>query len=263
MRNASLTDPLKIALRGLLALLAISLLISCDTATEYRIITYNIRHGLGMDGILDLERTAQVIASYTPDVVILNEVDHGTGRSFQVMQADSLGTLLGMYSYKAPSIDYDGGEYGNAVLSRYPVSNLSIHDLSTSSQFEGRSVFRASIPLGTDTLVVLGTHLGLDSLERAEQVYNILALVNNESNVILGGDLNLEPSDGRYAILAGELNDLISSPTNTFPANAPSRRIDYLFGSPDILVKDVLAPTSALEAMASDHLPVGISFSFK
>jgi len=84
-----------------------------------------------MDRILDLKRTA---------------------RSFGIHQADSLGKLLNLFSVFGRSIDYDGGQYGNALLSKYPIIDFRIVDLSTDSLLEGRSVFLSRIDLSGDTV---------------------------------------------------------------------------------------------------------------
>lgn len=91
--------------------------------------TYNIRHGRGMDMVIDLERLADVIRKADADIVGLNEVDIETERSGGVDQAGRLGELLGMHVVYGPNIEYQGGLYGNALLCRYPVErcrNVSV-----------------------------------------------------------------------------------------------------------------------------------------
>lgn len=241
-------------------LLGILALNSCTSSKAgLTIMTYNIRHGVGMDRVLDLERTAQVIQAAKPDVVILNEVDHGTQRAFGVRQADSLGRLLGMYAMFGRSISYDGGQYGNALLSKFPILNFQVIDLSVDTLREGRSIFRSSIAFGSDTLVVMGTHLGLTPEERLEQVQGILAVIPPGKPVILGGDFNFEPDSQPYAHLTGVLRDGMqegkATPEMTFPADVPERRIDYIFISDKIN----LLPTAQLNhehvSSASDHRP--------
>ena len=86
-----------------------------------RVLCYNIHHGAGMDGELDLKRIARVIKSASPDIVSLQEVDKQTERSHGVDQAKELARLTGMqYAYGA-SMPFQGGEYGNAVLTTFPI----------------------------------------------------------------------------------------------------------------------------------------------
>jgi len=229
--------------------------------------TYNIRHGLGMDSILDLERIVRVIRSVDPDILILNEVDQGTNRSGGVAQADSLAKMLDMQAYFGRSIDYDGGQYGNALLSKFPVNTFRVIDISTDTLREGRSVFLASLRVDTDTLYVIGTHLGLDSLERQQQVTSILQVLPVSERVILAGDFNFEPGTQGYKQVNNRLKDGIAishdRPSSTFPANQPQRRIDYIFLGMDILPGEGPQIKSADLEVASDHLPQILTFHLK
>ncbi len=245
----------------------IQTIIAKANPVEYKLMTYNIRHGVGMDRILNLERTANVIKVADPDILIMNEVDHGTARSFGVLQADSLGKLLQMTAIFARSIEYDGGEYGNALLTKLPVLSFHISDLATDSLLEGRSVFLASLDLGEDTLYVMGTHLGLDPEEQIEQVQRIIQLLPKSSALILAGDFNFQSDSEHYQIVSHYLRDGIlqiePDAENTFPANNPNRRIDYIFIGPDI--KPIGIPVFKGDGLstASDHLPQVLHFRLK
>jgi len=94
---------------------------SAGAAGTLKVMTYNIRHGRGMDMVIDLERLAGVIAASGAGVIGLNEVDIETERSGGVDQAAALGELLGMHVVYGPNLEYQGGLFGNAVLSRFPV----------------------------------------------------------------------------------------------------------------------------------------------
>ena len=226
--------------------------------------TYNIRHGVGLDGVLDLERTARVIKAANPDIVILNEVDNGTARSFGVHQADSLGVLLDLYPVFGRSIDYDGGQYGNALLSRYPILDFQIFDLSTDSLLEGRSVFLSRVDLKGDTVAILGTHLGLSPEERLEQVQGIIKLLPEMDRFILAGDFNFEPTSGAHEVITKSVRDGLAErtgqPVLTFPADQPNRRIDYIFIGEEIEVMQVAEFGHPEISIASDHLPQILHF---
>ncbi|NQV41259.1 MAG: endonuclease/exonuclease/phosphatase family protein [Candidatus Marinimicrobia bacterium] len=226
--------------------------------------TYNIRHGVGLDGVLDLERTARVIKAANPDIVILNEVDSGTSRSFGVDQADSLGVLLDLYPVFGRSIDYDGGQYGNALLSRYPIIDFHIIDLSTDSLLEGRSVFLSRINLKGDTLTILGTHLGLSQEERLGQVQHIDKVLPETDRIILAGDFNFESTSGAFDLITRSLQDglaeFTTNPSLTFPADRPDRRIDYIFIGTDIDVMEGAEFKHPEILIASDHQPQILHF---
>lgn len=243
----------------------LGLVSSCSTHRQtYTVMTYNMHIGVGMDGVRDMERIAAVIDSSDADLVVLNEVDKGTTRSLQMHQVDSLGTLLDMEYRFGRSINHDGGEYGNALLSNYPILNFQVHDLETEYGFEDRTVFHAQIFLDPDTLHLLGTHLGLDTLERIDQVNVILEVLPDSPHTILAGDFNFEPGSAPYAMISQKLSDalltLTKKPTNTFPADYPDRRIDYIFVGSGIAVELEPAPESKLISVASDHRPQAIKF---
>jgi endonuclease/exonuclease/phosphatase family metal-dependent hydrolase len=239
---------------------------AASTLSEYSVMTYNIRHGVGLDRHLDLSRIAAVIAYAAPDFVILNEVDEGTQRSFFVRQADSLGRMLKMQARFGRSIDYDGGEYGNALLSKWPILSFDVIDLSMEPNLEGRSVFLAELLLGADTLSVMGTHLGLQQEEQMLQVERIIASLPRTQKFILAGDLNFEPVSAQYAILAEPLQDgvrMLGKDGFTFPADKPDRRIDYIFLGEAIQPLRTADMSTDLIGVASDHLPQGLVFRIK
>ncbi|MBN1443777.1 MAG: endonuclease/exonuclease/phosphatase family protein, partial [Planctomycetes bacterium] len=115
---------------ALLASLAAWSLSSCQEARRtqeepvpvaYRVVSYNIRHGRGMDGEVDLERTAAVLRRLEPDIVGLQEVDDRVERSGRVNQPEELGRLLDMHPAFGSFFAHQGGQYGMAVLSRHPI----------------------------------------------------------------------------------------------------------------------------------------------
>ena len=90
-----------------------------------RVAAYNVKHGLGMDGEVDLERIAAVLGPLDADVITLQEIDRGVERTHGVDQARRLGELLGMEAHFGEFMPYQGGEYGMAVLSRLPVLGVT------------------------------------------------------------------------------------------------------------------------------------------
>ena len=91
-----------------------------------RVMTFNIRHGRGVDNEINLPRIARVIQDGA-EVVALNEVDRRTRRSGGVDQVEELANLLDMEYALSPSIEYQGGQYGNAVLSRWPIEAAHVY----------------------------------------------------------------------------------------------------------------------------------------
>lgn len=244
------------------------LLYTCSSnSPSYTMMTYNIHRGVGMDGILDLHRISEVIRTSETDMAILHEVDQGTNRSSGIFEADSLGTLLNMTSRFGRSIDHDGGEYGNSLLSNYPILSFQVHELETEHGFEDRTLLHALILLDSDTLHLMGTHLGLDTLERIDQVNRILSILPNTEKLILAGDFNFEPGSVPYGLITADLRDASlekhERPPPTFPADKPDRRIDYIFIGDDIEIDPEPIIESDLTPVASDHRPQVLSFKLK
>src|SRR5690349_11106955 len=111
-----------------------------------RAMTWNIRHGLGNDGVIDLERIATVIEHCMPDIVGLQEVDHHWSRSDRVDQTTWLANRLGMSGvFGANLFPPGGGAYGTAILSRWPVVEWANHPLPSRSGSESRGRLIATL----------------------------------------------------------------------------------------------------------------------
>ena len=117
---------------------------------QVRILTYNIHHAEGIDGKLDLPRIARVIESVNPDVVALQEVDRETERTGKVNQAAELGRLTGMEAVFGQAMDYQGGGYGLAVLSRWPIIQDETYPLEAPGAREPRVLLLTRIQPGAD-----------------------------------------------------------------------------------------------------------------
>jgi endonuclease/exonuclease/phosphatase family metal-dependent hydrolase len=222
-----------------------------------RVMTYNIHQGINADLVVDLERIAAVITAESPDVVVLNEVNRARATNGFVDTLLLISRRLGMrYVFGA---NYQDGLYGNALLSRYPIlgwDNLHYAHNTT----ETRGLLRALVQVPGAPVAFFVTHL--DHIERpddarAEQVAEALATWSGAPRTILLGDLNAEPDapemQGIYQ--AGFLDVLWATGQEgvfTFWDAVPSRRIDYIFLTPD------LTPIRAwvVPSRASDHLPV-------
>jgi endonuclease/exonuclease/phosphatase family metal-dependent hydrolase len=100
-----------------------------EEAKSIRVLCYNIHYGQGNDGVYDVERLAEVIKATEPDLVALQEIDVMVERSGRVHQIRELGKLTGMASRYGPTQHYQGGLYGNGVLSKLPILDVVIHPL--------------------------------------------------------------------------------------------------------------------------------------
>ena len=236
-----------------------------DTREPVRFMTYNIRHGEGGDERVDLARIAAVIAAAAPDFVALQEVDRGTVRCGGVDQAAELARLTDMHMRFAKTLDLPGGgEYGIALLSRLPIRETRVHALPASTGAEPRCALavRVTLPHATSVWAVC-THLDCgrsptDS-DRARQVAALLRLDCGTAAepALLAGDLNAAPAAPEIEALAEQWTDCAAAPAApTFPADAPTRRIDYSRCRPASRWRIVASSTVIDERLASDHRPV-------
>ena len=237
-----------------------------------RVVTYNIRHALGMDGVLDLERIGAVLLAIRPDVVALNEVDQGLLRSRRVDQARALAEQLGMHYAFGPNLRFLGGAYGNAILSRFPIrSHENVH-LKAKGR-EQRGLLHAVLDVDGAPLHVLTTHLEVRLPEiRDAQITEIAEYVRLlDGPVVLMGDFNSDAGMPKLAFptlqdawvvqrhyfpeAVGVSDGASQVGSPTFPSRSPTKRIDYIF------VSDHLLPTGprsvrTIASDASDHLPL-------
>jgi len=248
----------------LLNLMLLSLLASgCSTVSQTKtatltVLTYNIHHGEGTDGKLDLERIARLIRTERPDLVALQEVDEKTKRTGGVSQATELGRLTGLNYSFGKAMDYSGGGYGQAILSRWPIKDAQVHQLPQRAGREPRIVFVAQVqsPYGDLTFATVHLDHQLEEvrIDQARQLHKILTA--SEAPAILCGDFNAGPESETMKFLFDSWLDTAGeSAGNTIPAAAPRRRIDYILGGPKNRWKAEGSRVIA-EPIASDHRPV-------
>ncbi len=230
-----------------------------------RVLCYNIHYGQGNDGVYDLDRLAAVIDRAKPDLVALQEVDVMVRRSGRVHQARRLGELTGMSVRYGPTQHYQGGLYGNAVLSKLPILDVMIFPLPyTESTPEKVTYPRGAIVVtvrGPDgnPLRMVSTHFQHNVPEdRVAEAKAINAMLAQQESIptILAGDMNALPEAEPIRILQEKWFSASDDPPSpTAPSRNPTSRIDYIFFRPQsaFLVKQA---TVIDEPMASDHCPV-------
>ncbi|MCH7863440.1 MAG: oligosaccharide flippase family protein [Proteobacteria bacterium] len=146
-----------------------------------RILAYNIRHGEGMDRELDLERVAAVIRGARPDIVALQEVDRNVSRTGRVDQAARLGDLTGMDHAFGAFMEYQGGEYGMAILSRWPIVASVNHELPGGTEPRSTLAARIRLPGGAGEVIVSGVHLYRTEGQRFSQAREIVDIFEQVS----------------------------------------------------------------------------------
>lgn len=230
-------------------------MIGWGIASELRVLAYNIHHGAGMDGAIDLPRIANVIQSEKPDFVALQEVDKMVNRSGKIDQAKVLGGLLGMHHHFAKFMDYDGGEYGLAVLSKYPIIKSHTHELPDGA--EPRVVLEVEAVVNGKPVSFASIHLDWTKSPLRLAQFKALdqALANRDHPVIVAGDYNAEPNSPTMALARQSGFIIPKSDANlTWPADKPTVEIDYIVIRG---MSGVKATSFVLdERIASDHRPV-------
>lgn len=228
----------------------------CPAEGTLRVLSYNIHHGRGTDGRIDLPRIAGVIGGSEADVVLLQEVDDRTTRSGGVDQAAELARLTGMHAEFGRQIDYQGGRYGQAILSRTPLEGAIVHVLPGDPARETRIAFAARTTVHGRGIAVVGTHLHhQDEPTRLEQARAVAAVDVGSGPAILGGDLNAVPESAPLRAVLETWRSATPEPLPTYPAGSPVRQIDYVLLRPaDVL--EVVERRVLDEPVASDHRPI-------
>jgi endonuclease/exonuclease/phosphatase family metal-dependent hydrolase len=237
-----------------------------------RVVTWNIHKGIGgVDRQYRLARTATVLAGLEPDICLLQEVAEGMPRCGMHNQLEELSRELGMHHVAfGAEHRFRVGGYGNAILSKFPLTDSTRIDL-TIGRRKRRGLVKtrahAKLEHGTRSVVVFNLHLGLSGSERAVQLQRFLdchpfAHLHHDTPLVVGGDFNdvwaslgqrfLEPAG---FVRAGKL-------LPTFPSALPLRPLDGLWIRGGLEVVNAHPVRTALARAASDHLPIVAELKF-
>jgi len=241
--------------------LFIVLFCSAGYASELRVLCYNIHIGIGMDKKLDLERTAKLIKEQKPDLVALQEVDRNANRTEKQDQAALLEQLTGLKAVYGKTLNHaSGGEYGIAILSRFPVKESKMTPLPLQEGYEPRGLLEVEVEFADNQrLRFANTHLCHRSEEgRVQQVKRINDLLKDAGLAILCGDFNAPPESTTIKTALEQWTDAGDS-SPTFSSTNPTRKIDYIFYKPTSRLK-VKEMKVLQDNITSDHLPVLVVF---
>jgi len=238
-------------------------------AMRLRVLSWNIHKCTGgLDRRYAPERTARLIEVCDPDIAMLQEVAEGGSWYRGDRQIDILAELVGLphYSYFVNvRFGRRRGAYGNAILSRWPITTAENLDISQ-PQRKRRSVLHAQlrVPLGhgrTRTLHLFNMHLGLSERERRQQLCQFMAGrpfsgLRRRTPIVLAGDLN--DVWGTLGSKLLEPRGFVSAarPQRTFPAYAPLRALDNVYVRGSLVLERLRAVRRQPARLASDHLPL-------
>jgi endonuclease/exonuclease/phosphatase family metal-dependent hydrolase len=225
-----------------------------------RIATYNIHRCRGLDGRVRPERIASVLRAIDADVVALQEVvgagPHGRGH------AEELGAALGMGWVMAPARLFRGHQFGNAVLSRLPITEHIEHDLSWKT-CEARRMQRVDVAADGGTLHVYNVHLGTAILERRHQARRVATIVSDRHVAgpkIVLGDFNEWMRGLATTLLSAKLNSVdlrnYRRRRRTYPGLFPILNLDHIYYAGRLEIVGIELPRTRQSLVASDHLPL-------
>jgi len=249
--------------KHLFTLVAILILFSgCNSIT---VMSYNIHAMRGMDKLVDIDRIAKVINDQDPDIAGLQEVDQFTERSGKIDAIKILEKKTGMFGVFMGTFDYQGGEFGNAMLSKYPIIEQKLYRLPSRDNYEPRLIMMIScIVENGDTVHFYNTHLDhhRQDSDRPIQVEAIKKIIKNDHHkIIFTGDFNCQPGTESLNTIQSVLTRCPSD-VLTYSTIEPIWTIDHIFYSEDrgIRFKELKVIP---EKMASDHFPIVAKFHVK
>lgn len=239
--------------------------VSKENPVTLKVVAYNIKHGRGMDGKVDLKRIAEVLKRTEADLIALQEIDKNCTRSGKVDIAKELGTMLGMEHRFAKFMDYQGGEYGLAILSRFPIVASTRHPLPDGA--EPRCALEVQVrPPNLYAISFVCIHNDwTDDAIRVKQVRALMEAIpfSPGRRLLLAGDFNAKRSEASMRLLSDAGWNILEKKgaANTFPSDVPKTEIDFLVlrgfevRSAEHRVID--------ERIASDHRPIEATFRLR
>lgn len=230
--------------------------------------TYNIHVGVGMDKKLDLQRIADVINAEHPDLVGLQEVDRGVKRTEGKDEIAELAKLTSMSFAYAHNLDYQGGQYGVAILSRFPIRSTDHRKYENRREAERRGMIRVEVEVNGRVVNFVTTHLDYQYEDgRVFETEQLLKFIDGvKGPLIIVGDFNDEPTGGAYKLMMADFDDAwIGAKAKgdglSYPADKVAKRIDYVFTRK--LDRSKIRKAWTVETLASDHIPVVVDIDLR
>ena len=236
--------------------------------TTIKVLSFNILHGATTKGDFDLDAIAKVIIEADPDFVALQEVDYKTNRARQYDLATELGWRSKLAPLFASAMPYDGGEYGEAILSRYTIISSRKVSLPYTPGNEPRAALEITtvLPSG-DTISIIGTHLDhlkedTDRFAQARRINEVFQ--QNAFPTILAGDLNDIPGSRTISKLEEVWASTYdrSNPQPTYSSINPTKKIDYVMYFPNKRW-EVISTQVIQDSIASDHCAYLVTLSLQ
>jgi endonuclease/exonuclease/phosphatase family metal-dependent hydrolase len=238
-------------------------------APTFRVATYNIHKCRGIDGRIRPPRVAEVLHELKADIIALQEVVSLSGHRREQDQAQYLADAVGFEFRIGETRKLRGAAYGNVVLSRFPVKQVEVYDL-TASRRERRGCIRCDLEIAPGKIVhVFNIHLGTGYLERRKQAH-----------MLMSRELLLSTSLKHPRLVVGDFNEwtrgLVSrglqnafesvdiqlhlNRRSTYPGVLPIMHLDHVYFDAQLALEEFLLHRSRMALLASDHLPLLAEF---
>lgn len=228
---------------------------------DIRVLSWNLHYGVSVKPRVALDDILDTISAEDPDVVLLQEVSRGWVLAGGSDMLTWLASGLDMTAAWSPAAD---GQFGNVVLSKYPLAQVRAQRLPYGAGPQKRSFISATVAHPLADVQVTSTHLQhrvQNAETRLEQVDALLEHVDSADNngaTILGGDFNAEPDSVEIETLTqatwlSTLDAVGNSNQNTSPSDDPAVRIDWLFTGSGLQTETAQVLQGKT---ASDHLPL-------
>jgi endonuclease/exonuclease/phosphatase family metal-dependent hydrolase len=246
------------------------------TGQRLRVATYNVHGCVGIDGQRSEGRIAEVIASMSADIVGLQELDLGRARSAHADQAALIARQLGWKYHFHPAMRSGDEQYGNAIVSRFPIALKCAAEMPGAAPWycrEQRSAIWMLAETDLGPVHIINSHFGLGYRERSLQAKLLvgpawLGSVPRDEPAILLGDLNSVRTSRAYQLIEAHLRDVrtLVRPARafrTFPTRFPSLAVDHIFVNPALSPTHLNVHRTPLARLASDHFPLVCELTLK
>lgn len=244
-------------------------------SSTIRVATYNVHGCVGMDKQRSESRITEVIEDLAVDLIGLQELDRSRRRSGGVDQAGMIAERLGWYRHFQPAMRWEEEHYGDAILSRYPLTLRRSVCLPGNPPFfcrEERAAVGVEVATDFGIVQVINTHLGLGWRERLLQAELLTSSdwlgTNADAPLILLGDFNSLPGSHPHRQFGQHLRDvrgLIDPPRpfRTFPTAFPVLAVDHIFINALLRPISLRVHRTAISRVASDHFPLVTELEMK
>lgn len=238
--------------------------------SRFRIATYNTHKCRGIDGLIRPARVAKVLEELEADVIALQEVVSLEGGRKEQNQAQYLADAVGFDYYIGETRKLRGAAYGNVVISRFPVNDIHVYNLSASKTQEARGCIRCDLEIAGKIVHLFNVHLGTGYMERRKQ-----------ARLLMSREVLLSPALKHPRLIIGDFNEwthgLVSrtlqqafesvdiqlhlNRKRTYPGVLPLVHLDHMYFDRELMLEKFSLHRSRMALVASDHLPLVAEFA--